>query len=334
MSEHGPEINGADVTLRELRQAESRFTGEKGATMKIGFAGYPVPPEVSPDGAMEWTVGEAARLGVQIIGGDPRTVFGWDTRQYDLGYLRHVRDLGDAQGVEIEPYVGGMFDLVGWDASEARQRALASIRAAKVLGGPYMRTGYGQLQIESSRFNPMIPVREHLDRLVANLRGAARLADDAGIVIAVENHCDFTGRELADVLEAVGSPAIKAALDTGNSLTVFCDPRDDLRALAPLSVTMHLKDMAVFPSGVRGLVPFRAVGCVIGEGIVDIREAIRALTSEGPRGAEIPLIIETGWPLVGEGEDSGDVRRRILQESVVALRTMLTEAPKAAGGGA
>jgi sugar phosphate isomerase/epimerase len=142
--------------------------------------------------------------------------------------------------------------------------------------------GYGRLEIPSSRFNRAVPLAAHLEQLAASLREAAKLAEDRGMIIGVENHCDFRGWELASVFDAVASPAIRAALDTGNSFTVFCDPVDDLLALAPLTVTTHLKEMRVVqlreemvlaPDESR--VPFLPVVCALGDGHVDIGHSER-----------------------------------------------------------
>jgi len=99
--------------------------------MKIGIAGYPVPPGVDRSTALEWTIREAKRLGVDDVGGDPRALLDPATRHDDADQLRRLHDLADSTGVEIEPYVRGPFDLVGPDAAAARaatiERALAHL---------------------------------------------------------------------------------------------------------------------------------------------------------------------------------------------------------------
>jgi 3-oxoisoapionate decarboxylase len=290
--------------------------------LKIGVAGYPVPPGVAPEDALAWTIDEAARLGLQIIGGSPRALVDPEGVRYDANELRRTREHADARGVEIEPYIRGPFDLVGPDAGTARRAVVESIRAAKVLGGPYMRTGYGRLRIESSRFNRSIPLKEHLAALVANLSEAARIAEDEGIVIALENHCDFTGREIERVIREVDRPAVRAALDTGNSLTVFSEMEDDVAALAPLSVTTHLKDMTVVQHDNPGRIPFLPIGCALGEGLLDVKATVDALVERGPRGRDTPIIIEQGWIPVSEGQDRGEIVRDAHRRSVDYLRAI------------
>lgn len=286
--------------------------------MKIGIAGYAIPADVAPEQGLEWLIREAARLQVDVLGGTSRY------SRLEPAELRRLRDLADSLGIECESSALRVFDLAGPDSADAMTEFRQSIARAKILSKPFLRCSYGRLRIESSRFNRAIPRQEHLDRLAASLRVAARVAADEGIILGIENHCDFTGRDLASLIQAVDSPAIRAAIDTGNSFTVFCDPADDLEALAPYSVLTHLKDLAIVQND-PGRVPFRAQGCVLGQGHVDIRRSIQVLVERGPRGKDLPLTIETGWVPVEPGGDRGAVVRRFFADSIPYLRTVLTE---------
>jgi sugar phosphate isomerase/epimerase len=293
--------------------------------VKIGIALYPAPPHMAPDDRPGFWIEEAARLGVQVVNGEYRMVFGWDPRQLNLESMRRLRARADELAVEIEPYAGPFFGLVGPGAAEQRAMALASMRAATILGGPYVRTGYGQLTLATSRFSPEVPLDEHLRRLVASLREAARMAEDAGVVLAVENHADFSGRELASVIAEVDSPVVRAAFDTGNSIYVFSDPLDDLAALAPVTVMVHLKDLGVAQNDVPGRLPFVAVGCALGQGMVDVPTVVRTLWEHGPRGRDLPLMIETSPASTVPGEDALAVRRRMFTDSIAYLRSLVAD---------
>jgi sugar phosphate isomerase/epimerase len=238
--------------------------------------------------------------------------------------VRRLRDLADSLGVECETFALRVFDLAGPDSTNAIAEFRQSIARAKILTKSILRCSYGRLRIESSRFNRVIPRQEHLDRLVASLRIAAKIASDEGIILGIENHRDFTGREIANVIEAVGTASIRAALDIGNSFTVFCDPDDDLEALAPYSVLTHLKDLVVVQAEpVR--VPFRAQGYALGQGHVDVRRAIQLLVERGPRGKELPLTVETSWIPIEPGADRGAVVRQAFVDSFAYLRGALAE---------
>src|SRR5690606_19702246 len=149
--------------------------------------------------------------------------------------------------------------------------------------------------------------------MVDCLKEAAKVAEDMGFPLAVENHCDITGRELADILAEVGSDYVGAALDTGNGFTVYCDPQDDIEALAPYTFTTHIKDMRVEQSPIRGLIPFLPRGCRLGEGHVDIDGAVALLAEKSPKAEGLHLLVESGWVSFPPDGDEPDVRRDILE---------------------
>lgn len=295
--------------------------------MRLGVFGLLQPDEVGADKRLEWSIEEAAKLEVEVIGGDSRAVFHWGEFPCDRGYWRELRSLGAAHGLEIEPYVRSPFDLIGPGSAQARAAMVDSLRAAVELGGPVMRTAYGNNTVALSRFGPT-PLPEHLKHLESNLKEAAKLAESEGVFLAIENHCDFSGRELASVFAHVDSERIRCALDTGNGMTIFCDPMDDAEALARWTVTTHIKDMKVIEHegivmGRSTRVPFGLIGCPIGEGHVDVLAIIQRLIKECPLHARVPLIIEPSWPSVASGEDFRTKRNEMLFASLRNLRQLV-----------
>ncbi len=200
-----------------------------------------------------------------------------------------------------------------------------------------MRTAYGDQTLQRTRFASR-PLDEHLRYLVANLREAARVAKDQGVLLAIENHTDFSGPEWRRVLTEVDLPQIRFAFDSGNGFTIYCDPVEDADALAPWSVTTHIKDMHVVENprpaqGFSALVPFGLVGCPVGQGNVDLRAIIKRLFEESPLGSDIPLIVEPSWPAVAPGDDLAQKRNDLVALNVQGLRAMvrnlLPQAPHA-----
>lgn len=290
--------------------------------IKVGLAGYPAPEGLTPAAQVEWWIGEAKRLDLDVVPVPTRGFRNADG-EFDLDTLRRLRALADEAGLVIEPGVDHVFNLASHDPAQIRA-AERSFKAATILGGPYCRTGYGRLEVATSRFNLDIPLRDHLATLTASLREAARIAESVGIVIAVENHCDFRGPEMAQMFADVNSPHLRALLDTGNSYTVFSDPDIDVAALAPWTVMTHIKDMRVEAKIYDGEVPFRVVGCAIGEGHVDIENAIRLIFAQGDRGTSLPLVVETGWLSLPAGEDPVQARRDTLIRSATRMRELVT----------
>lgn len=103
------------------------------------------------------------------------------------------------------------------------------------------------------------PLAEIVQRTIADLRAVADTAADAGVLVVLENHEDFTGPVLAEILTAVDHPWVRALYDYGNSQMVGEDPFDALAAMAPFIARVHAKDHVLLhgPDGpvVQG-VPF------------------------------------------------------------------------------
>jgi len=294
--------------------------------IRIGFIdSFSPPPGVNSDEIVEWSVREAVRIGADIVGGDPRPLFRWGQFDVDLGYLKSVRQLADSKGIQIEPYIRAPFDLIESNAGDAHAETIASIRAAKELGGPYVRTAYGRSSIRHSRFSPFENVTDHIHRLAKNLIEASKIAADEGVIIALENHGDFSGPELAQLFVEVDSEHLRCALDTGNSVAVFSDPVADATVLLPWIVTTHMKDVSIIRGEGRDRTPFLACGCALGRGIVDFPTIVELVLAHGPRGLDTPLIVEVSWPRVEPGLDPEIERHAMVTEGVRYLQKLSAE---------
>lgn len=83
------------------------------------------------------------------------------------------------------------------------------------------------------------PRAEVIAATVADLRAAAPAAAAAGVDVLLENHEEFTGVELARVLEAVDHPAVGALYDYGNSMMLHEEPHAALDAMLPWTRKAH-----------------------------------------------------------------------------------------------
>lgn len=297
--------------------------------MRLGAFGLTAPADIDAEKALEWSIEQAANLNVQVLGGDHRPTFRWGMFPCDRGYWRELKAMAAAKGLEIEPYVRSPFDLASPSSGEARVAMVDSIRASKELGGPVMRTAYGDQTVARTRF-ASIPLREHLKLLESNLHEAAKIAESEDVVLAIENHTDFSGREWAAVFSKVDSERIRCAFDTGNGMTIFSDPAEDAEALARWSVTTHVKDMRVIenPRPSRGMspqVPFGITGCPIGEGSIDLAATLRRLLRESLPGDGLPLIVEPSWPPGATEANLADKRNALIEANLRNLRRLLKE---------
>lgn len=147
---------------------------------------------------------------------------------------------------------------------------------AELVGSGVVRCFLG---MQSDREGPS-SVAEHIAECVRVLSAVAAEASDRGIRIALENHGggDLHARELLALIEAVGSDAVGACLDTGNSAYAGEDPVFAARMLAPHVVTCQLRDVRVWRTDVGCAVQWVPVG----EGDIDIVEVARILQDAVP----------------------------------------------------
>jgi sugar phosphate isomerase/epimerase len=288
--------------------------------MKIGFVGSMCPP---PEGITDelvgllWQIEKAAEYGCRVF--QPSAPLPRDQRSL-TELARMIRE----RGIELEIEAPrAVFSLAGSDCASARAEVEQCIRVAQSLGSTILRNGYGSLVTKTSRFRKDIPLAEHLEFLALNLREAAKIFEDNAVYYAMENHCDFTGRELVQVFEAVDSSHVGAALDTGNGFTVYWDPNDDIDALAPYTITTHIKDMKVSDHR-SDVIPFRARGCPLGQGHVDLPRALDLLETYSPHAEGLHLVLEQDWLDYAPGADRREQDRATLEQSLDYLKNLIT----------
>ena len=285
-------------------------------TMKIGIVehNYPRPPDLEGAARSEWFIEQGASLGL--------TTLHVNALKVKRDVLKHLGELAKSKGIELEygaPWE--IFQLTGDDAKSARETILEAMRDVQAIGTNLIRAGYGRLKLPTSLYNRDYALREHIQFLIDSLREAARIMEDHGIRLAIENHCDFTGKELAEILGAVDSPNVGCALDTGNGFTVFYDPHEEVRLLTPFTFTTHIKDMLVVEK--KHGVPFDVVGCPLGEGNVDIPWVIDELAANCPNAGGLHLIVEVTWVPPTPDEDRAEVMRDLYRSSVRYLQELL-----------
>jgi hypothetical protein len=109
------------------------------------------------------------------------------------------------------------------------------------------------------------------------------LAERLDIILVLENHEDFTGPELAAIVEAANSTHVKILYDYGNSQMVLENPLAALEAMLPHICSVHVKDHVMVrpehsPSG-----RLTVAGVPVGEGFLPIEAITRRLLAAGLR---------------------------------------------------
>lgn len=112
-----------------------------------------------------------------------------------------------------------------------------------------------------------------------DLREIAPIAERHRVLVVLENHEDFTGPVLADILTAVDHPWVRALYDYGNSQMVGEDPFAALDAMAPFIARVHAKDHVLL-HGKDGVV---VQGVPFGSGRLDVLGTTDRLYAAGVR---------------------------------------------------
>ena len=121
--------------------------------------------------------------------------------------------------------------------------------------------------------------RELVARTAGDLAEVAPTAEQLQINLLIENHEDFRGSAIAEILGRVGHPRVRALFDYGNSQMVGEDPIEALEAMAPFVSAVHMKDHVVVEHD-NGLY---VQGVVMGSGKLPISEMTERLYGTGLR---------------------------------------------------
>ena len=166
-----------------------------------------------------------------------------------------------------------------------------------------------------SGFHPK--VMPYLMETVKRLKNAAPMAEDYGIRLALENHCDSFSEEILWVLKEVNHPFVGACIDTVNAWHVAEDPMNAIKNLAPVAFTNHFRDDRVdfCRDG------FKVKGVAVGDGDIDMKKAYELIKSKSPTN-RINIETEMGISLEDQ-EEALRLELATIKKSIHFCRTVL-----------
>ena len=206
---------------------------------------------------------------------------GLDGVHLDDGVLEYLeepflREVGIA-AKESQLYLEYNFSLDLGGRGIGRQHDLKeAIYIAQALGSDIVKMSMDLVRpkpVAASRFHPTI--MEQINSVVNTIHSALSCADDAGVRIAVENHCDTFSDEILWLLDRVDSHIVGACIDTMNAMHVMEDPMTAIRNLASRAFTNHFRDGRI----VFERYGFRLTGTPVGEGDLDMVGAYQIFKS-------------------------------------------------------
>ena len=242
---------------------------------------------------------------------DPLTLMRFTSRQGFAGlqlrlgdrnadYLAQVRAAKAKLGISLEGIVAPPLmekDSERFEAElrNSRSAGINVVRMALLSGRRY------------ETFRSADDFRRFKTRSEQALTRVARLASRHKIRVAVENHKDFRAREFADMVRRPSSEFVGVCLDTGNNIALLENPWHVVDTLAPLTFTVHLKDVAV-ESATDG---FLLAEVPLGRGFLDLHRVVRRIHEVKPEARfhlemitrnplSIPCLADDYWPAMTE----------------------------------
>ena len=270
--------------------------------MKLGTVGglIAIPDDADP---VIGRINRCPELGVSVISVGFR-----ENRSPD--YMKAAAEAAAKAGVELRTGNGGRF---GSANPEERKEDIARLVETLLEVNRYAGITFSSLAnqpMAHNRWAPDPPMNERIDIIAESLGAVADAVRSAGIVVGLENHCDYRGYECAAMLERANRPNLRAQLDTGNAFTVFEEPVDCAKAMAKWVVSVHLKDIKLTPLAPAPLRCSTAVSAPLGGGQVDNVTICQILAEQAPDAQSIALMVE---PLSLAPEDD---REAFLQTSL------------------
>jgi sugar phosphate isomerase/epimerase len=198
----------------------------------------------------------------------------WSTNVADLDdaeLARFRRALG-AAGVRVSA-IGSPIGKIGLDAPLGPE--LDRLRRVADVAG---ELGTKTVRVFSFFMPPGEPPQRHRQQVIDRMRALASIAEDRGLVLAHENEKEIYGdrpERCADLIAAVGSPALRATFDAANFVQCGVRPHSEAYGLLrPYLVYVQVKDALA------------ATGEVVpaGQGDGEVRETLSALGNEGFEG--------------------------------------------------
>lgn len=283
--------------------------------MKIGidsycyhrFFGEVYDDQDAPEKKMTMTEFLEKARGFGVDGVSLETCF---LESFDKSYMAELKAQLDEYGFDRVFAWGHPDGLEGGKNEEEFEAMKKLIPSAKLIGAKVMRVTGSSLMFRHENH------QDQIERLVKMFREAIKIAEDNDVMLAVENHIDFTAAEILQIVERVGSDKFGVNFDTGNFLRLLDDPVEGMKKLAKYTLAVHLKDLQVNTVEARPNDWFFFSGVPVGQGIVDNQTLVNILNKAGFEGF---LAVEIDHPHI-------DWRGREIEavsQSVQGMKTLV-----------
>lgn len=186
----------------------------------------------------------------------------------DLKKLRHRAE-------QFDMWIEGMVSVPRNGDTASFEQSLLDAKAA---GATVVRAAMlGGRRYES--FTKLEDWKRWVDQSRGAVELVVRLLDRHKVVLAIENHKDWTLDEMQGLLKTYESEYLGCCFDFGNNIALLDDPMDMAVTLAPYVKATHVKDMAVRPYQDG----FLLSEVPLGTGLLDLVGMVTTLRRANPR---------------------------------------------------
>lgn len=180
-----------------------------------------------------------------------------------------------ARAEELGMYLEGMVsiprngDLTALDKSlaDAKAAGVTVVRAAMLSGRRY------------ETFPTLADWKKWVDQSYEALRLAMPVIEKHKVVVALENHKDWTLEDFLKLLRTYQSEYLQVCLDFGNNIALLDDPMELIEGLARYAKSTHIKDMGLQPYQDG----FLLSEVVLGQGMLDLPKIVSTIQKANPK---------------------------------------------------
>ncbi|MFN0087300.1 MAG: sugar phosphate isomerase/epimerase family protein [Blastocatellia bacterium] len=187
------------------------------------------------------------------------------------GDLARVRARADELGMYLEGMVGiprnGDMTALDRTLAEAKAAGVKVVRAAMLSGRRY------------ETFSTLADWKRWVEQAHAALKLALPVIEKHKVIVALENHKDWTLEDFLALLKTWSSEYLQVCLDFGNNISLLDDPMELIEGLAPYAQSTHIKDMAVQPYQDG----FLLSEVPLGEGLLDLPKIVSVIQKANPK---------------------------------------------------
>lgn len=152
----------------------------------------------------------------------------------------------------------------------------AAVRAVREIGAVTTHASFTARRYEE--FDTFDAFKASFERHQRSVELAEPVLRKHKVKLAIENHKGWRAAEHVRWIQRLGSEWVGACYDFGNNIALCEDPAETLRLLAPVTIYVSFKDMAVEPYDHGFLLSEMALG----EGMLDLPAMVKVLQQKDP----------------------------------------------------